>query len=62
VGAEPADRPGDVPWYVSDCSRLFAHTEWRPRRDARAILGDVLAWAEANETAVAGALGFGSAG
>ena len=25
-------RPGDVPIYVSDCSRLFAHTAWRPRR------------------------------
>ena len=25
-------RPGDVPLYVSDCSALFAHTAWRPRK------------------------------
>ena len=33
-------RPGDVRIYVSDCSRLFALTDWRPQRDARAILED----------------------
>jgi CDP-paratose 2-epimerase len=52
------ERPGDVPIYVSDCRRLFAHTDWRPRRDARAILADILAWAEQNEAAVRSTLGF----
>jgi CDP-paratose 2-epimerase len=33
-----ADRPGDLRIYLSDCSRLFALTDWRPRRDARAVL------------------------
>jgi CDP-paratose 2-epimerase len=28
----------DFPVYISDCTRLFARSSWRPRRDARAIL------------------------
>ena len=57
-----ADRPGDVPYYVSDCSRLFEHTDWRPRRDARAILAGVLGWVREHERAVAVALGFDERG
>jgi CDP-paratose 2-epimerase len=53
-----AERRGDVPYYVSDCGRLFGHTDWRPQRDARAILEDVLGWVQENERAVAAALGF----
>ncbi len=44
VGAQSETRPGDVPSYVSDCSRLFGITDWRPRRDAAEILGDIHAW------------------
>lgn len=56
VSASGAARPGDVPLYLSDCSRLFAMTEWRPRRDPRTILADTLAWIDANEDAVRSAL------
>jgi CDP-paratose 2-epimerase len=62
IGAEPETRPGDVPVYLSDCSRLFARSEWRPRRTPRETLADVLAWARANEDAVSEALGFRKAG
>ena len=51
-------RPGDVPIYLSDTGRLFELTDWRPSRDARAILADILAWVEAHEDAVRVALGF----
>jgi CDP-paratose 2-epimerase len=46
VPVEPAgeDRPGDIPVYIGDCSRLFAHTDWRPTRDARETLADISAW------------------
>jgi CDP-paratose 2-epimerase len=56
VEASGEQRPGDVRVYLSDCARLFELTEWRPRRDARAILADTLAWIEANEDAVRAAL------
>ena len=50
-------RPGDLPLYVSDCTALFAKTDWRPRRGAREILVDINAWIGENESAVRGALG-----
>jgi CDP-paratose 2-epimerase len=56
VGRAAAERPGDVPLYLSDCTRLFARTDWRPQRDARTILADTLAWIDANEDTVRTAL------
>jgi CDP-paratose 2-epimerase len=49
-------RAGDIRLYLSDCARLFHHTAWRPRRDARAVLEDILTWITENERAVASAL------
>lgn len=37
-------RDGDIPVYLSDCTRIFEHTDWRPRRDTRRILEDVYDW------------------
>jgi CDP-paratose 2-epimerase len=50
------DRPGDVRIYVSDCSKLFAMTDWRPRRDPRTIIADTVDWIRANEELVVSAL------
>jgi CDP-paratose 2-epimerase len=44
VEASSEDRPGDVPIYVSDCSRLAAHTRWRPRRSCVEVLSDIHDW------------------
>ncbi|HEX8122956.1 MAG TPA: NAD-dependent epimerase/dehydratase family protein [Solirubrobacteraceae bacterium] len=57
VGAANEDRPGDLRIYVSDCTRLFGMTDWRPRRDARTILADTLDWIAEHEDAVRSALG-----
>jgi len=56
VEAAGEDRPGDVPLYVSDCSRLFGLTDWRPRRGAREVLEDIADWIRANAEAVRSAL------
>ncbi|HZQ80640.1 MAG TPA: NAD-dependent epimerase/dehydratase family protein [Gaiellaceae bacterium] len=56
VRGSGAERPGDVPLYLSDCSRLYARTDWRPKRDARTILADTLAWIDANADTVEEAL------
>jgi CDP-paratose 2-epimerase len=58
ISSDPQTRPGDVPIYLSDCSRLFARTSWRPQRSARDVLADLLGWTVAHEDAVAEALGF----
>jgi CDP-paratose 2-epimerase len=51
VPVEPSDetRPGDVPWYVSDCARLEALSGWRPSRTPAQIVSDVDAWVAEHE-------------
>jgi CDP-paratose 2-epimerase len=49
-------RPGDIPVYLSDCSHLYALTDWRPRRDARTVLADIHTWVRGNEAAILAAL------
>lgn len=44
IGSVREDRDGDVPLYLSDCSQLFAHTDWRPKRDAECVLADIHRW------------------
>jgi CDP-paratose 2-epimerase len=56
VEADGAERAGDVPVYVSDCSRLFGVAPWRPQRSARQVLVDVFEWIRANEREVRAAL------
>jgi len=58
IAAEPENRPGDVPVYLSDCSRLHSLTSWRPSREPRDVLADLLAWSAAHEDELRAALGF----
>jgi CDP-paratose 2-epimerase len=46
------DRPGDIPIYISDCTRLYETTDWRPRRGPAEILADIHAWIVEHETAL----------
>jgi CDP-paratose 2-epimerase len=56
VRAAREDRPGDIPIYISDCTRLYEMTDWRPTRDSRQILTDIHGWVADNESALAAAL------
>jgi CDP-paratose 2-epimerase len=58
IGAEPENRPGDVPVYLSDCSHLHSLTSWRPRRAPRDVLADLLDWTAEHEEELRAALGF----
>jgi CDP-paratose 2-epimerase len=62
IGADPETRPGDVPIYLSDCSRLFSLSSWRPRRSARDVLVDLLEWAGRHEEKLEDVLGFRARG
>lgn len=44
VGSVAEGRSGDVPIYLSDCSRLHSRTDWRPSRTPRQTLADTLDW------------------
>jgi CDP-paratose 2-epimerase len=56
VRASAEDRPGDIPIYISDCSRLHELTGWRARRGPTEILSDIHAWIVEHETDLAAAL------
>lgn len=56
VSAITETRPGDVPIYISDCRKLHALTDWRPRRSARGVLQDIERWVAANDAALGSAL------
>ena len=49
-------RAGDVRCYLSDCSALYAHTDWRPRRGPQEVLADIHAWISGHEDLVRTAL------
>lgn len=56
IRAAEEDRPGDIPVYISDCSRLNEMSDWRPTRTPAQILADIHAWIGEHETALAQAL------
>jgi CDP-paratose 2-epimerase len=56
LGSVADTRPGDVPVYISNCSRLYGLTDWRPKREAREILVDIGEWIVAHEAEVAASL------
>lgn len=56
VTASGDSRPGDVPVYLSDCTRLFAASAWRPKRDPRTVLADIHEWILGNEAEIKRAL------
>ena len=45
IAAAGEDRPGDVRIYLTDASRLYGLTDWRPRHSAEQTLADIAAWA-----------------
>jgi CDP-paratose 2-epimerase len=46
---EMENRPGDIPLYISDCSKLFGVTDWRPQRSITNLAEDVFVWINENE-------------
>jgi CDP-paratose 2-epimerase len=42
----------DVPLYVSDCRRVFARSQWRPKRSVETLVADIFQWIRANEIAL----------
>lgn len=57
ITAQAENRPGDIAVYLSDCSALFDHADWRPTRDAEVIMADIHSWAVENAAVLRQALG-----
>lgn len=56
ISASSEDRPGDIPIYISDCSKVYGMSDWRPRRGPAEILTDIHDWILAHESALTNAL------
>ncbi len=52
-------RAGDVPVYISDCSRLLRLTSWRPRHTPEQILADIHGWISEHQRELRAALSGG---
>lgn len=48
VAEDATTNPVDVPWYVTDNSRVINALGWHPSRDPRRIVVDIAAWIDAN--------------
>lgn len=56
IPASAETRPGDVCVYLSDCSRLYGCTSWRPRSRPAKVLEDIFHWISENERVLKSAL------
>jgi CDP-paratose 2-epimerase len=53
IQSVPENRPSDLRLYIGDCSKLFARTAWRPKRNVSRIVQDIHAWVKEHEQALA---------
>lgn len=44
ISRDPETRSVDIPWYVSDLSKIESLTQWRPKRTVERIVEDIAAW------------------
>ena len=44
ISKDPEERPGDVPWFITDTARVSDLCNWRPRKGVEAILTDIHEW------------------
>ena len=49
IKSVPENRPSDLRLFIGDCARLFARTQWRPRRGVHRIIQDIHAWVKEND-------------
>jgi CDP-paratose 2-epimerase len=44
IGSDPVTHPADIPYYVSDASRITESTSWVPKRSMGVLLEDIHHW------------------
>ncbi len=52
ITSTPETRKADIPYYVTDHSRVTTATGWRPRRDVKEIIRETADWMTANVDAL----------
>lgn len=54
ITEEPATNPVDIPWYVTDNSKITGLLGWAPQRRPTQIVEDIAAWVRTNESSLSG--------
>ena len=49
IEVDPTNRPGDVPLYITDASRVQADFDWEPARPVEQIVRETAEWVKANQ-------------
>ena len=57
IAHDPDTRAGDIRMYLTDNTRVTAATGWKPQRDARTIMGDIVQWVQDNRAVLEKILG-----
>ncbi len=57
LGSDPATRPADIPYYVTDIGRVRQATGWAPTRSVGTILDEILEWLDRHRAALEPVLG-----
>ena len=49
ITSDPVNRPADIPIYITDNTRITQTTGWKPQRDTRQLMTEIVAWLRENE-------------
>ncbi len=52
IASDPATRPGDIRWYVSDHAKFTNLSEWSPQRGVGKVVEDTYHWMQAHKEEV----------
>ena len=53
ISSNPETRPWDLRIFIGDCSRLFSHTSWRPKKSLEEIVKDTANWVSCHQKELA---------
>jgi len=52
IETDPVTKSVDIPWYITDHTKVSELLSWQPRRSPKRIVQDIAQWVAANETAL----------
>lgn len=56
ISSQPKTSQVDVPLYISDCSKIESHLNWRPQRSIEDTVSSIFDWAQINRLALQGVI------
>ena len=57
IGSIPQTRSADIPWFVTDSSRIKQEVSWKPQKTLEVLFDDVFLWLNAYKDQLYGILG-----